>query len=85
MNKTDTKTILFALLQQIAPDIDPTTLEMDDNLREELGIDSFDFLQFIVALDETFGIETPEEDYGKITTLNSLVDYIQLMQSQEVD
>ena len=85
MNHTDVKKRLVELLLQIAPDIDPSTLEMDDNIREELGIDSFDFLQFIVALDEAFGFATPEEDYGKITTLNALINYIQLTQSQEAN
>ena len=82
MTQTETKKILFELLQQIAPDIDPTTLEMDENIREELGIDSFDFLQFIVALDEAFGIETAEEDYGKIDTLNALINYVNASQPQ---
>ncbi len=82
MTQTETKKILFELLQQIAPDIDPTTLEMDENIREELGIDSFDFLQFIVALDEAFGIGTPEEDYGKIDTLNALINYVNASQPQ---
>jgi acyl carrier protein len=41
-----------------------------------LYYDSFDYLQFIVALDEKPGIETPEEDYGKITTLTGLLTYL---------
>ncbi|MBQ0732901.1 acyl carrier protein [Aquimarina celericrescens] len=76
MNKRDIKTIVLQLLQKIAPDIDPSTLEMDDNIREVFGIDSFDFLQFIVGLDEELEIKTPEEDYGKITTLNAVIAYV---------
>ena len=49
---------------------------MNDNIREVFGIDSFDFLQFIIGLDEEFDIKTPEDDYGKITTLNALISYI---------
>lgn len=67
---------IFEILRKIAPDINPEELEMDDNIREVFGIDSFDFLQFIIGLDEEFGIKTPEEDYGKITTLNALTTYI---------
>ncbi len=78
MNDQDTKKILLGLLHNIAPDIDTSELGMEDHIREELGIDSFDFLQFIVALDETFGIQTPEEDYGKIATLHSLINYVNL-------
>lgn len=70
------KATILQLLRKIAPDIDPGELEMDDNIRDVFGIDSFDFLQFIIGLDEELGITTPEEDYGKITTLNKLIAYI---------
>ncbi|MFQ3173558.1 MAG: acyl carrier protein [Flavobacterium sp.] len=52
-------------------------MKQDENLRETLNIDSFDTLQFIVALDEKLGIEIPEEDYGKAATLKTLRSYLQ--------
>ena len=76
MNDQEVKATIFGLLRKIAPDIDPTALKMNDNIREVFGIDSFDFLQFIIGLDEELGIKIPEEDYGKITSLNALVTYI---------
>jgi acyl carrier protein len=76
MKDQELKATIFKILRKIAPDIDPKVLEMDDNIREVFGIDSFDFLQFIIGLDDEFGIKTPEEDYGKITTLNALTTYI---------
>ncbi len=76
MKDQELKATIFEILRKIAPDIDPEELEMDDNIREVFGIDSFDFLQFIIGLDDEFGIKTPEEDYGKITTLNALTTYI---------
>lgn len=76
MKDQELKATIFEILRKIAPDINPEELEMDDNIREVFGIDSFDFLQFIIGLDEEFGIKTPEEDYGKITTLNALTTYI---------
>ncbi|MCP6274871.1 phosphopantetheine-binding protein, partial [Klebsiella pneumoniae] len=68
---------LVQKLKSIAPDTEPENLLADENIRQNLGIDSFDYLQFIVALDEQFGIETPEEDYGKIQTMQELTAYIQ--------
>ncbi|MFC6876716.1 acyl carrier protein [Flavobacterium myungsuense] len=68
--------ILFQLLKHIAPDTEPSELKPDENIRETLNIDSFDTLQFIVAINDTLGIEIPESDYGKITTLNSLTKYL---------
>jgi len=76
MNKVEIEKIIFSSLKQIAPDTEPSELSPDDNIRETLGIDSFDFLQFIVSLDEKLKIEIPEEDYGKITTLSSLISYL---------
>ena len=76
MTEQEIKQITFKLLKNIAPDTDPAKLKPDDDIRHTLEIDSFDALQFVVSLDEHFGIETPEEDYGKITTLKSLIDYI---------
>ena len=67
---------VFELLKKIAPDSDPDKLKPDDDIRHTLEIDSFDALRLIVELDEKLGVETPEEDYGKIATLKSLVDYI---------
>lgn len=67
---------LKELLYQIAPDADLDALKPDENIREKLDIDSFDYLQFIVQVDETFRIHTPEQDYGRIQTLNQLTHYI---------
>ena len=76
MNPEELKQALLRQLKTIAPDTEPATLQPDDNIRQTLGIDSFDYLQFIVALDEQFGIATPEEDYGKIQTLQDLLTYV---------
>jgi acyl carrier protein len=76
MNEEEIKEIIFQLLKKIAPDTEPSTLKPDENIRETLNIDSFDSLQFIVALNKKTGIEIPEEDYGKIATLQALTAYI---------
>ena len=76
MNEEEIKKTIFQSLKQIAPDTEPSALQPDESIRETLNIDSFDTLQFIVALNEKLGIEIPEQDYGKITTLKDLVSYI---------
>lgn len=68
---------IVVLLQQIAPDTEPATLKLEENIRETLNIDSFDFLQFVIALHEKTGVEIPEEDYGKINTIQNAIEYIQ--------
>lgn len=76
MNKEEIEKVIFSSLKQIAPDTEPSELSLDENIRETLGIDSFDFLQFIVSLDEKLNLEIPEQDYGKINTLSSLMSYM---------
>ena len=76
MNEDQIKQIIFQLLKKIAPDTEPSQLKPDENIRETLNIDSFDSLQFLVALNEKIGIEIPEQDYGKVSTLNTLIQYL---------
>jgi acyl carrier protein len=76
MTEEEIKQTIFRLLKKIAPDTEPEKLKPGDDIRHTLEIDSFDAFQFVVALDEHFGIETPEADYGKIMTLKDLVSYI---------
>ncbi len=76
MNKEETEETIFQLLKKIAPETEPSKLTPIENIRETLGIDSYDFLQFIVALNDKLKIEIPEEDYGKIANLNSLTEYM---------
>lgn len=77
MTDTELKEEVIKQLKQIAPDTEPADLNPDDNIREVLGIDSFDYLSFIVKLDELFGVNTPEEDYGEIETMEKLIAYLQ--------
>jgi acyl carrier protein len=70
------KETIFKLLKNIAPEAAPETLGADDDVRETLGIDSYDFLNFMIGLNEVFGVEIPETDYGKLSTLNDMSRYI---------
>ena len=76
MTEQEIKQTIFQLLKTIAPDTEPEKLKPDDDIRHTLEIDSFDALQLVVSLDEHYHIEIPEEDYGKITTLEKMVAYI---------
>ena len=64
-------------LVTIAPEADPATLSATAPLRDQLDIDSFDFLNLMVALDRTLGVAVPESDYAKLATLDGAVAYLQ--------
>ncbi len=78
MTEEEIKRVLIKLLKRIAPDTEPEGLKPEDNIRQVLGIDSFDYLQFIVGCDEEFHIQTPEEDYGKIASFKELIPYVSI-------
>jgi acyl carrier protein len=81
MNEATIRATILEILSEIAPDTDPSTLSDTDQLREKLGIDSFDALQFIIQLDERLGIEIPEDDYNKTGSIADLLDYIRAQNS----
>jgi acyl carrier protein len=78
MTEEEIKKIIFAGLKKIAPETEPEKLEPGENIRQALDIDSFDALQFLVELNEKTGIDIPEEDYGKTSTLRGLLEYLVL-------
>jgi acyl carrier protein len=67
---------IFAVLGEIAPEADPAAIRADRPLRDQIDIDSFDFLNVIIRLHETLGVDIPEKDYAELLTLNGAVDYL---------
>ena len=65
-------------LAEVAPEADFAALDPDRPLREQLDIDSYDYLRLMVALTERLGVEVPERDYAKVPTLARLVEYLAL-------
>jgi acyl carrier protein len=77
MNESELKDIIIAELAKIALGSDPAALDMDDNLREGLDIDSFDALNFFIALSERLHIDISEMDMGKLNTMGEILHYLQ--------
>jgi acyl carrier protein len=68
-------TVLRAL-GDVAPEADLASLKPDVPLRDQLDLDSMDFLNFVVALHGAVGVEIPEADYPRLATLEACVDYL---------
>jgi acyl carrier protein len=62
---------------RVAPEADVDGLLPGVELRDQLDIDSFDFLNIVIALHESLGIEIPEADYGRLSTIDGAVAYLQ--------
>ena len=56
--------------------IDEASVRMDSSFLDDLGADSLDIVEFIMVLEEEFGIEIPDEDVEKIVTVKDVVEYI---------
>ncbi len=72
----DLKATILRTLGEIAPEADLTSLKPDVSFRDQLDIDSMDFLNFVIALHEELHVEIPEADYPKLSTLSGCVDYL---------
>jgi len=70
------KTVL-RLLGEIAPEADLAVVKPDISFRDQLDIDSIDFLNFVVALHKQFQVDVPESDYPDLATIDSSVRYLQ--------
>ena len=70
------KTVL-RLLGEIAPEADLAVVKPDISFRDQLDIDSIDFLNFVVALHKQFQVDVPESDYPELATIDSSVRYLQ--------
>jgi len=70
------RTIVLEELRRIAPETEPGALRADRPLREQVDLDSMDWLNFLVALHERLGVEIPEADYAKLGTLEQILDYL---------
>lgn len=76
MSAEELKQLIFDVLGQIAPEADFDSLEPGEDMRAALDIDSFDFLNFLIGLNEQVGVEIPEADYGQLVSLDDLVNYL---------
>lgn len=77
MNEIDIRAVVLEELGNIAPEIDMAAVNTSADLREELDIDSMDFLNFVTALDKRLGINVPELDYPKIMSVDRAVAYLE--------
>ena len=72
----DVRQIVLDIISDIAPDEDVTNLDDAKSLREQLDLDSMDFLDIVMELRKRHKVEVPQEDYPKLATLQSCVAYL---------
>jgi acyl carrier protein len=76
MSDTEVKDIILGIIRDIAPDEDLSNVDPAKRLRDQIDLDSMDFLDIVMELRKRYKIEVPEADYMKLSTLDGCVEYL---------
>lgn len=76
MTRDEIRATVLRILGEIAPEADLTRLQPDVSFRDQLDIDSMDFLNFVIALDEELDVRISESDYPKLSNLDACVEFL---------
>lgn len=69
--------VIIEIIKDIDEDADTSTLAADQPLRDQLDLDSMDFLDIVMELRKRYKLQIPEEDYPQLASLDSCVNYLE--------
>jgi acyl carrier protein len=76
MTEDEIRNALLLAIESVAPEADAASLDPAEPLRDQLDIDSMDFLNLLTAVRDRTGVEVPEADGAKLATLDGAVAYL---------
>ncbi|MFE4078739.1 acyl carrier protein [Paenarthrobacter sp. YIM B13468] len=76
MKDQDARQAVQAAIRLVAPDLEPEDLEGRARLRQDLELDSLDFLRLVETIAQSTGVDIPERDYPAVATVDGLVSYL---------
>jgi acyl carrier protein len=76
MNTDEIKNAVLAALRRVAPEVDPATLKTDVRIRDQVDLDSMDFLNFMLELNAALGVDVPESAYREVATIDGCIAYL---------
>jgi acyl carrier protein len=76
VNESEIRASVVGVIKSVAPELEEGELRADRPLRDQIDLDSMDWLNVLVALHEKLRVDIPETDYGKLVTLDDLVGYL---------
>ena len=84
MTPVDIEKEILDILENIAPDEDLSDLKAEVSFRDQLELDSMDFLDIVMELRKRYRIQIPEEDYQELASMESTCKYLEpLMRDME--
>ena len=76
MTREKIRAPVLASLSRVAPELDAGSIDSAANLRDQLDLDSVDFLNFVPDLQDRFRVDVAESDYAKLSTIDNAVSYL---------
>lgn len=76
MTNEEIKTKVLRILGEIAPEADLDNVKPEVDFREQIDIDSMDYLNFVIALDEEFEAEIPVTEYTNFASLHACIEQL---------
>lgn len=76
MTNNEVRNIILNCIIKIAPGTDISIIDDMTSFRDQLDLDSMDFLDLIMNLRKHYQIEIPKEDFPKIKTINDFINYL---------
>ena len=77
MTRDEISDVILEIIEDIDEDADFDSLDPDKPLRDQLDLDSMDFLDIVMELRKRYKLQIPEEEYPELATLNSCVNYLE--------
>lgn len=77
MTRDEIKDVILEIIEDIDEEADFATLDADAPLRDQLDLDSMDFLDIVMELRKRYKLQIPEEEYPQLATLASCVNYLE--------
>ena len=76
MTAEEVKQVVLDIISDVAPDEEVSDINSAESLRDQLDLDSIDFLDIVMELRKRHSVEVPSEDYPRLATLDSCVEYL---------
>ena len=76
MNRAEIRERVLTILGDLAPELDIHALKPDVRLRDQVDLDSMDFLNLLIGVDAELGVDIPEADYPRLTSLDAIYAYL---------
>ena len=77
MTREEIKDVILVIIADIDEEADFAQLDADAPLRDQLDLDSMDFLDIVMELRKRYKMQIPEEEYPQLATLTSCVNYLE--------